>query len=89
MTPESPIVELPVLNTIIPLIPEVPEFAVLNNNEPDDLRPTPDIIETFPPVDDEARPALSTTCPPVPLVPEPTVKYKEPPRPDTAVPDPR
>jgi len=71
--PLSPTLAVPVLSTNKPLTPDVPEFAVLNNNDPlVDEDPYPLTKETRPPADDELTPADSTISPPVPLLPEPT-----------------
>jgi hypothetical protein len=85
-----PLVESPVLNTINPLTPDVPELPVRNNKEPVEVELLPLIIDTRPP-DFEANevvPAMITISPPVPLPPAPTVTYTAPPRLLDAAPDP-
>jgi len=59
--PEFPSVDDPVLRTTVPLTPDVPEFAVLNNNEPLlYFTPKPVTTEIEPPARDEDIPADNT-----------------------------
>jgi hypothetical protein len=58
MAPELPELVEPELNTSMPLLPAVPALADLMLTMPDDVAvPSPDAIETVPPVSTVLRPA--------------------------------
>ncbi len=72
--PLSPLLDVPVLNTIIPLTPASPALGVDINTLPlDDTVLYPDTIDIRPPDDEDDMPADNTNSPPVPLLPEPTL----------------
>ena len=72
--PLFPELDVPVLNTIWPLTPDVPAFDVTNRSDPLELdEPYPVSTDTRPPDDvDEDMPAEMVISPPVPLLPDPT-----------------
>jgi hypothetical protein len=89
--PLFPDVAAPVLNTIIPLIPELDAAAVCTTTAPlDPLElPCPLDIVIVPPLPPVEGPAEIDTLPPIPLLPDPTVIDIDPPRPKLATPVPK
>ena len=74
--PLTPAVVAPVLRTMAPLTPEVPESADVSFIAPLlAVVEEPDVTSKFPPKPDAAAvcPAVIDTLPPVPISPEPTV----------------
>jgi len=90
--PDAPdAVVFPVLNTIMPLTPVLPAFAVERRRSPlGPAVPYPDTIDKRPPAAAEADelPADRTSSPPVFVSPDPTVTYTDPDRPADAAPEP-
>jgi hypothetical protein len=65
-----PAVESPVLRTIMPLTPFVPDAAVASSSEPLAVPlPLDEVMLTLPPVDAVEVPALMKTSPPMPAEP--------------------
>ena len=89
MSPLLPAMEVPELNTSLPLVPATPAFAVVMTTLPLLLAvPSPETNKIKPPVAPVLRPAATDTSPPSPLVPLPTTRLTLPPRPAVAAPVP-
>ena len=63
--PLLPVLDDPVLNTNLPLVPDVPAFGVVIDMSPLDVADDdPDVIVTAPPETVDADPALKAIVPP-------------------------
>ena len=84
-----PPMAVPDENIKTPLVPVVPAFAERRVIPPlDDAVPSPEAMESRPPVLIVLRPAATNSMPPWPLVPLPTVTETKPPRPCVAAAEP-
>jgi hypothetical protein len=87
MVPLFPIRLVPELNTILPLLPAVPPLELLIITFPDEEdKPSPETIETNPPVSINDIPEVKLIPPPDPLVPLPIDTVIVPARPAVAAP---
>jgi hypothetical protein len=80
---------VPELRITVPLTPPValPGAVIISNSPLDEALLDPVRIDTMPPeAVEDVTPADNTKAPPTSLSPLPTVRYTEPPRPDTARP---
>jgi len=80
--PLFPELEVPELNTSLPLTPELPAFTLAIRTEPlEEGALKPLITKINPPVKEPDSPETSFKAPPEPLLPLPTVMLTSPPRP--------
>jgi hypothetical protein len=80
--PLLPLDDVPVLKDMLPLVPDVSACPVWMLNDPLlVVKPSPENMETLPPVSDTLEPLLIATRPPEPSDPAPTTTLALPPTP--------